>query len=121
MSDKSPFIFQVLQQTASIAFSVAIAAIAGMVGYLNSLSHSQRRFNWRQLLTSFFAGGLNGYLMFLLCDAAEWSWQVTAFMTGAAGAMGSDMTAALIRYGFHSMGFFKGDHHGNSQRETEER
>jgi hypothetical protein len=64
---------------------------------LAKIEKTNGAFRWQWLLISFAVGGLNGYLVFLMCDLAQWPWQVTAIMTGASGAMGSECLHMLTR------------------------
>jgi hypothetical protein len=113
MNEKDPFLYQLLSQMASIGYIVFLSAISGMIGYLNRIRGSVRKINFYHLALSFFTGGLNGYLVFLLCDAAGWGWQITAFLTGASGAMGSSMLNALIHMAYRTLNL-KGNDHENS-------
>lgn len=96
MQDKDPFISHVVSQWLSIAYTVAMAAVAGVVGYISRATKRGVAIEAKRVFAAFAIGGLNGYLMFLLCDAAEYSWQTTAFLTGAAGAIGREMLELLL-------------------------
>lgn len=93
MPEKDP---NIINQFIMAGYFMCISAIAGAIGYLNRLSGRWGDFLWKRFALSFFTGGLNGYLVFMLCDLAGWPWQATAFLTGAAGAMGSEALLIMI-------------------------
>jgi len=94
--EKDPLFSQIISEWASIIYVVLISSAAGAVGYLNKIRNNTESFSWVHIAINFFIGGLNGYLVFLLCDAAGWSWQLTAFLSGASGAMGGEMLNTIM-------------------------
>ncbi len=114
MPEKEPLFWQIVNQIASVAYVVVLSSVAGAIGYMNGLKRRWQDFSYGHLLLSLVTGGFNGYLMFLLCDVAEWSWQLTAFMTGAAGAMGSEMLNMLLNRARIIMGGDNGDGQGKA-------
>lgn len=95
MPDKNSFFDHLFNEWWSIAYTIIFSAFAGVVGYLNKANRTDTAIEIRRVFISFVIGGLNGYLMFMLCDYAMLSWQVTAFMTGSAGALGTEMLNSL--------------------------
>ena len=96
MPEKQSIFSQLISEWASVAYVICVSSGAGAVGYLNRIRRRITDFTWGHLAINFFVGGLNGYLVFLMCDAADWSWQTTAFLTGAAGAMGSELLNGIL-------------------------
>ncbi len=94
--ENEPLIAKIISDGASIVYIVFVSSLAGAIGYLNRIRRRMSDFSWPHLFINFLVGGLNGYLVFLMCDASDYSWQATAFLTGASGAMGSELLNAML-------------------------
>lgn len=94
--EKDPWIQQVIAEFGALLYATMLGAFAGLVGYLNRLERRRLSFNLLWLFAAMLTGGLNGYLVFLLCDLAGFSWQFTSFMAGAAGALGSEALHKML-------------------------
>lgn len=98
MQEKDPLWLQVFNQFASIIYVMVMSAFFGVVRYLNGLGKRWSDFSFWRLLASAITGAGNGYLSFLYCDYIGLSWQATALISGASGAMGAEIVNTIINF-----------------------
>lgn len=87
---------QIWANIESILFVIFVSSMTGVAAYLNKIRKDWTAFEWKMLALSFLTGGINGYLTFLACDYAQFSWQTTAILTGASGGAGWELLKYII-------------------------
>jgi amino acid permease len=113
MPEKDPENVSWLLQLIPMLFATGLAALGGMVQYFNKIDKNGVPFSAVKLLIEVGTSGFVGIVSFELCDAAGFSWQLTAALVAISGHMGA---RALVLIENQVVRRFTND---NSEREVE--
>jgi len=89
MPEKDPDNVSWLLQLVPMIFAVLLAALGGAIQYLNKIDRNGTAFSFVKLLIEIATSGFVGIVSFELCDAAGFSWQITAALVAISGHMGA--------------------------------
>ena len=89
MPEKDPDNVSWLLQLVPMIFAVLLAALGGAIQYLNKIDRNGTAFSFVKLLIEVGTSGFVGIISFELCDAAGFSWQITAALVAISGHMGA--------------------------------
>ena len=106
-----PKIDDSVTQWISYCWVVIIAAWGGIVSYFHKIDKHKIPFNLIKFIAEIATSAFVGVITFLLCDAANLSWELTAAFVGVSGHMG---TRALFIIEKKYEKFVKGDLNDNS-------
>lgn len=100
-----------VSQWLSWIWVIALSGWGGAVSYFHKVDKYSIKFSFVKFAMEIATSAFVGVLTFLLCDAANLSWEITAAMVGVAGHMG---TRALFIIEKRYETFMSGDGNGNS-------
>ncbi len=109
MPDKLSDATGYISQAISWIWVMALAGWGGAVSYFTKLQTNGIPFSFLKFLMEIVTSAFVGVITFLICDASNLSWEVTAAMVGVSGHMG---TRALFMIEQRYEMFIKGDGNG---------
>jgi len=108
-----------LIQNMPFIFAIALSCLGGMVSYMNRIDRTGIAFSFFRLVVEIMTSGFVGVISFMLCDAAELGWSMTAAIVAISGHMGT-RALFLIEGVVVKMAnnFVERNTNGNSKTET---
>ena len=100
-----------VSQWVSWIWVIGLSGWGGAVSYFHKVDKYALKFSILKFIMEIATSAFVGVLTFLLCDAANISWEVTAAMVGVSGHMG---TRALFMIEKRYETFINGENDGNS-------
>lgn len=89
MPEKTTEAVSWLLQLIPMGFAALLASLGGAVQYFNRIDKQGLPFSFVKLLLEVSTSGFVGIVSFELCDAAGFSWQLTAALVAISGHMGA--------------------------------
>lgn len=78
-----------ISQVITYIWVLALSTLGGLVSYFNRLEKKKITHSLLRLVAEMITSSFVGIVTFMLCDAGNFSWQITAAMVAISGHMGT--------------------------------